>query len=241
MSLSLGKLKTEYENAKRLLKVLGIKFEENLHKSSRLLNSDFSQEFKTASLKKDYFNCYKVARDNQDYNLLLQDYSFFQFGYSMNERDQIEELRYAYYEVPALIESYEEFLENLEFSIEEVGDDFFEDYQQFISETRLKNHVTSIRYDYNLEQAQEIVHPTSHLHIGQENDVRLPMSFVMTPQTFVAFVARHCYWTTWQEAIQDPTVLDSYLRIHTNNKFLEDIHFTQNDKKDIHFTLKTNS
>ena len=237
MSISLGKLKTEYLSAKKILKLLEMDYKENLEKSQSLLNSDFSQEFKSASLKRDYFTCYKVARDNQDYTLLLKDFSFFQFGYTPNAQNQVKELRYSYYETPSTVESYEEFLDNMGFTIDEAGNYFFEEYQQFVSESQLKNHVTSIRYDFNIEQGKELVHPVSHLHIGQENDVRIPMSFIMTPQTFVAFVIRHCYWVQWKEKIQDPAIFESYLKIHNNNHALASPFFTQNERKDMHFSF----
>ncbi|QZY88558.1 DUF2290 domain-containing protein [Exiguobacterium acetylicum] len=235
MSISLGKLKTEFLFAKKTLQLMDIEYEENLQKSKNLLNSDFSQDFKHASLKKDYYNTYKIARDNQDYTLLLKDFSFFQFGYTLSKDSRIEELRYAYYETPSMVEKYEVFLENMGFTLEEVGNEFFEEYQQFVSEAQLKNHVTSIRYDFSIEQGQELVHPTSHLHIGQENDVRIPMSFIMTPQTFVAFVIRHCYWIQWKEKIKDPEIRDFYLKIHDNNHVLTSHFFTMMEKKDIHF------
>lgn len=237
MSITIAKLKTDYVEAKKLLRDMNFLYSENKQKSLNFSNENFSKEFKKASLKSDYSNCYKVARDNQDYNLLLEDNSFFQFGYTQNSDGKLIELRYSYYEAPAYVESYEDFLIKMEFDYKEIGDALYEEYQQYISETNLKNHVTSIRYDFNIDQRVEGIHPTSHLHIGQDNDIRLPMSFLMTPLTFVSFVIRHSYWKKWKIALNDSSNHELYLRTHSNNISLAEEYFSEIERSDPYLSI----
>lgn len=234
MTISKGKIFVDYKKAKLLLKKLEINFREELGKSKSLKKNDFSEAFIKASYKEDYTRVYNIARDNLDYNLLLDfDGAFFQFGYSEDERSQICDLRYAYYEAPSVQINYEEFLTMNGFMIEECGYELFEEYSQYISEAELKKSVTSIRYDYSEDQYDELIHPISHLHIGQSNEIRIPLSFIMTPLNFVAFVSRHIYWHNWRVKIEDEEIRELYLDSHASRELIGIDEFSLNEKRDI--------
>lgn len=234
MSISKGRVFEDYRKAKALLKRLEINFIEELEKAKSLKKSDLTQEFIKASYKSDYKDLYKVARENSDYNLLIvSDGSIFQFGYAENEVNQICDLRFAYYESPSEQISYEEFLTEYELDISECGYDFIEDYSQFISEAELKKSVTPIRYDYSFEQYSELVHPISHLHIGQLNEIRIPTSFIMTPLNFVAFVIRHIYWQKWRFLVEDIEIKELYLSSHNSKILIDSNEFSSIEKRDL--------
>lgn len=233
MSISKGKFFADYNKSKQLLNHLGIKFQEELEKARTLKKEDFSQQFIKSSYKDDYLEVYKIARENLDYNLLLDfDGAFFQFGFK-EEDNRICELRYAYYEAPSNHISYEEFIKLNDFDIEECGYEFMEEYSQFISEAELKKSITSLRYDYSEDQYDELIHPLSHLHIGQSNEIRIPLSFIMTPLNFVAFITRHIYWHFWRAKITEEEFRELYLGSHNSRKLIDIEMFSVNERRDI--------
>lgn len=235
MTISISKIKVDYNEAKKMLKKLDIRYTEEKSKSNSLRKSDFSKEFIRQSYKNDYRETYKVARKFSDYNLLIEDDgALLQFGYDLDEYNKINELRYAYYEAPTEHISYEKFLEKSGFEYEECGSLFYDEYTQYISEEALKNNVTSVRYDFSLKQRKELIHPVSHIHIGQQNEIRLPISFIMTPKNFLSFIIRHIYWERWRIAINEPRIREEYLSSYTTGVTLENYLFTKDEKKDLY-------
>lgn len=237
MSISKGKMFADYNKSKKLLNSLGIKFQEEIEKARTLNKADFSQDFIKSSYKDNYFEVYKIAREKLDYNLLLDnDGAFFQFSFK-EENNRISELRYAYYEAPTDHISYEEFIKIYGFDIEECGYELMEEYNQYISEAELKMSVTPLRYDYNENQYDELIHSISHLHIGQSNEIRIPLSFVMTPLNFVAFIVRHIYWHFWRAEIKDEKFKELYLGAHNSVKLIDKEMFSEIEKKDIFLSV----
>lgn len=236
MTITPAKIFIDYRDAKKLLKKLEISFIEEKEKAKSLRKTDFTKEFIKQSYKDDYRNAYRIARENLDYNFLIEeDGSIFQFGYELDENEKICDLRYAYYEAPSFQISYEEYLHDLDLNIEECGNMFFEDYSQALSEATLKNNVTSIRYDFSIDQRKELIHPVSHIHIGQQNEVRLPVSFVMTPKNFVAFIVRHIFWNKWRIGMADPSFKEEYLSSYSTGPSLDDLLFSRDEKRDLYF------
>ncbi|MCQ6274738.1 DUF2290 domain-containing protein [Bacillus sp. V3B] len=91
---------------------------------------------------------------------------------------------------------------------------FYRDYEQLISEAKISNSVTLIRYDYNPKQYISIIYPTSHLHIGHENQERIPMTMVLSLQAFVGFVIRHIYYKKWKKAMSHTDFLELYFSVN---------------------------
>ncbi|RZT15561.1 DUF2290 domain-containing protein [Fictibacillus sp. BK138] len=236
MTISPAKIFIDYKDAKKILKQLEISFIEEKEKATSLRKSDLTKEFITHSYKNDYRNTYRIARENLDYNLLIEeDGSIFQFGYELDGNEKICDLRYAYYEAPSIQVSYEEYLHDLELNIEECGEVFFEEYSQALSEGELKKNVTSVRYDFSIEHRQELIHPVSHIHIGQQNDIRIPVSFIMTPKNFVAFIVRHIYWNKWRIGMIDPHFREDYLSSYSTGEVMGSVLFSAEEKRDLCF------
>ncbi|MCM3318057.1 DUF2290 domain-containing protein [Rummeliibacillus stabekisii] len=236
MTINTAKIFIDYRDAKKLLEKLEIDYIEEKEKAKSLRKTDFTKEFIKQSYKDDYRNMYRIARENLDYNLLIKENgSIFQFGYELDENERISDLRYAYYEAPSYQISYEQYLSDLDLDYEECGNIFFEDYTQVLSETALKNNVTSIRYDFNISQRKEIIHPVSHLHIGQQNEIRIPVSFIMTPKNFVAFIVRHIFWNKWRIGMENPSFKEEYLSGYSTGPSLDELLFTRDEKRDLYF------
>lgn len=142
----------------------------------------FSEEFRKVAQKQNYNDIYIKGMEADDYDYLLKDGSFFQFSYDTYNKDFI--IRLAFY--PSINDiSYDDFLvENIGTGIEECGSIFLDDYQQFIMEQESKN-VSPIRYDYNSKIYKEFVHSVSHLHFGNEEDIRVPLDKILLPSAFI--------------------------------------------------------
>ena len=50
-----------------------------------------------------------------------------------------------------------------------------------------------IRFDYAPSQAQDLVHPVSHLTLGQYENCRIPVAGPLSPATFSLFIIRNFY------------------------------------------------
>ncbi len=183
-----------------LLKSTGIKV---------INQDDVSGEFKSASQNKDYFQLYKCALRNFDYDFLLQDDSIFQFSYRFDSTGSNSYIRFAFFQNPQEYKSYSEFLQYLrevgyltDETDEEVGEIYVEDYQQYVSEQAINTTSTSIRYDFDPKNYTPSIHSISHMHIGHHNDIRIPCSIILTPIKFCVFVIKHIYYGTWKYHVE---------------------------------------
>lgn len=236
-------LKASINECKKLLTKLDILVEYNTSRPQILTINKFSEEFIKISQKKDYLAIYNIAMKNRDYDFLLEDDSFIQISCSLDERNGVKLIRYAYYENPRKIKSYEEFL------IEHFPEDFLEedffgeeqlflrDYEQYKMEALLKASVTPIRYDYDLENFMPIVHPISHIHIGHNNDVRIPINKILSPLKFIIFVVRNVYRKRWLDVVENNKELKDYiLTLKNKSNPLSDGYFNNEEERLLYLT-----
>jgi hypothetical protein len=151
----------------------------------------------------EYQVAYQNAVDTFGYDFLLFDESIIQFSQLKDPDDGSMIIRYTYYECPYNFISYDEYLTMNGFSYPEVGEEFREEYEQYLSEAKLKTHHNYIRYDYNGKEYQEAVHPASHLHVGLSGSMRIPICMVITPYIFSLFVVKQCYYDRWKYLMTD--------------------------------------
>lgn len=162
-----------------------------------------TDKFKEAALGKDFLAAYRVGIENLDYDYLLIDNSFFQFSISFEDHI-ISEVNYSFYNNPSHFVTYSEFTDLLvrdnifsEEEITELEDYLLDDYDQFLNEQKLLSSSTLIRYDYDIPNYRQLIHPASHFHIGNKNSVRIPCSKLITPYQFSLFILRHVYYDYW--------------------------------------------
>lgn len=229
-----AKINIGYANAKKLLALSKISFSENNVKKLGFANSNFSIQFLEVIQSKDYINIYDIARMNYDFDLLLKDDFIFQFTYEEDYNKILTKIRYAYYENPKNIEAYEEYIKGQGLDIDEVGDLFYEDYAQVKRESDLKQSVTPIRYDFDVTSYKGLKHSISHLHIGHNNEIRIPLSLIISPKAFVAFVLRHVYYKKWKNILLDTNNTSYYKRLKMHCMKLNDTHFTDEEKQDFY-------
>ncbi len=171
-------------------------------------NGVYSKEFLEVSKDNDFVEIYKCAIKNLDYDILLVDDSIIQF-----QRNIDGELRYAYMQNPQKYVTKEDFLMSL-YSEEELidlsNDDIDsmlndineDDYNQFLTEQKLSSTSNYIRYDYSKAGYIPLVHSYSHMHIGMNENVRIPTSKIITPQKFTKFAIKNTYFDLWKSLFE---------------------------------------
>jgi hypothetical protein len=136
------------------------------------------------------------------FDILLIDGGIFQFA----------EERYAFYQQPADVLSFEAFahaqleilgvdFEHLRNDTETLRDLFSTDYDLEIDTARMRTSFTPIRYDHQPSQYRPCVHPAAHVHIGTNNNIRLALARRMTPLAFGMFVLRQSYPESWNSVL----------------------------------------
>lgn len=169
----------------------------------------FSKEFLSISQKGDYKEIYDCAMRNKDYDFRLNDNSIMQFTIEKGNKNNIIKMRYAFYKCPYLI--------------------FKKDEQEY-TDVFLKNYV-SIRYDYDINKYKEVIHPISHLHIGNDNNLRIPIDKILEPLEFGIFIIRNIYQNEWRILLNDSHIKNKYIRAKEQFEFLGENYFTREERK----------
>ncbi len=145
-----------------------------------------------------YNELYLAGLECKHYNILLSDFSFFQ--YSIIADDHV---RYAFYPNPFLdpieaevnIERCRELLD--------AGMITNEEFLTLINEQRSDNRAAPIRYESAPRDRREFSHPSSHFHIGHGAGGRWAIARNLTPLAFTLLILKHYYPQKWQAA-DDP-------------------------------------
>ncbi|WP_375200695.1 DUF2290 domain-containing protein [Lysinibacillus sp. RS11] len=240
--MNIPSITRSYDRAKKFLSDFELLETENTSRPFSLNFNKFSSEFFDCFQSDNYSNIYATCLENSDYDLLLKDGSFFQFSALPNSPKSINiergNARFAYYHNPRFHYCYEDFLTNVvladepELHMEEIGDLFAVEYEQYISEAQLKKNVTPIRYDYDIKTYLPNKHALSHFHIGFNNDIRIATDKFIYPSTFVGFVIQHMYYTTWKE-IHD---LKYFFKSFEPISLIDNDLFNEHDRNLIHIT-----
>lgn len=183
-----------------------------------------------------YEDLYLTGLRFRDYNVLLSDYSFFQFSMSGNC------WRLAYYPNPFFGASADAMAEigiHHEMLTEGIID--MDTFLQEISEMWAPKPPPLLRYDYDPSGYVELNHPSSHLHIGQHTENRWPLARVMTPEAFGLMVMRLYYSGPWNSAKEQPfgkktaSLDDIYVAAKAGCRALNPDEFSDDEKR--HFFL----
>lgn len=159
---------------------------------------EVSEDFKRVAVDPNstYEDLYLIGLRESQYNILLRDYSFFQFGVGGNDG-----VRFAYYPNPffgASKTAVAELTEMQEFVAEGIID--VDEFLHRASEVRRPQHPPLVRYDYALDQYVEATHPCSHLHLGFHGENRWAVRRYLTVTAFALLVFRLFYLEHWMTA-----------------------------------------
>ena len=136
-----------------------------------------------------YEELFLFSLENQYYNIILNDYSYFQFDF--NEKEDIKNsytnpsARYAFYPNP--FENINDDIGTMQQLYDE-GEIDFEEYSQAMSEAKPIGKKVPIRYDLSFKQYKQIYHPVSHFHFGMAENSRIPTNKLFTPLLFTKFI-----------------------------------------------------
>lgn len=225
-------------DAKNLLKEFGL-FKANGIKN---VNKDgVSDEFRTASIKNSYFKAYLAGVEHYDFDILLKDQSFLQFQFTENEG--VIDLRYSYFQNPVEFVDYETYVKEqiliykMQESVEEVGMLLEQEYNQFLNEQELNSNFTTIRYDVDYPNYKPLIHSVSHLHIGHNNHLRVPLDKIISPVKFVLFVIKHAYYYDWKDKIESGHDMNLFFELCKKGELTLDAKvFHELEKSDMYLT-----
>jgi len=219
------------EDVKKILKDVNILKSENTTRKRTVSSWKFSEDFIHESQKNDYIKLFNIILKNADYDFILTDDAVFQFSCSENGKLENGTIRYAYYPNPYECKSYEDFLIDNGENFKECGDLYREEYVQYVSECEIKQSITPIRYDYDYSLYIPGKHPASHLHIGLEENFRIPVSKMLTPVKFVVFVMKNIYFEHWNCGYDDEIQCRSFLTAKTQCEKLNRDLFSDEEKQ----------
>lgn len=204
--LNIVSFEQSLNTVEKLLKNIQFLFQPSI---KRIYRDGVSDEFRKASYSGSYYEAYKAAIKNFDYDYLLFENSFFQFGYELTPGQELPSIRYAFYQNPQLYCTYDEYLDSLRImnlitdeSNEDIGFHFHEEYQQYLIEQAINESSTTIRYDVDHLEYRPLIHSTSHIHIGHSNNIRIPCNKVISPMKFSLFVIKHIFYEQWKDFIE---------------------------------------
>lgn len=185
-----------------LLKKVNLYKQENSHK-----RIPYSSDCKSYSRGKDYKTLYQELVDHRDYDILLFDDSMLQMNYEDGE------YRLVFIQNPLEYISFETFLvdngwSDLSEDSDKLYELFHEDYEQSLEGMKLNTGAVYLRYDVDSigREKNENIHAYTHLHVGLNNNVRIPVGRYMSPLAFTMFVIRHVYYDKWVEVVRQSSI-----------------------------------
>ena len=206
--MSEGSFWCSYDECVSLLRTLNLFKADNRHQGW-----SYSEGCKEYSRSGEYREIYQQMVDNRDYDILLSDDSILQMNITEGES------RLLFIQNPLEYLTFEAFLSlngwnYTEDTIFELRGLFNDEYEQARSMMRINSGATYMRYDVDSRgrQGNENIHAFTHLHIGLNNNIRIPIGLHLTPLAFVVFVIRHVYYDDWANAIRQGTVNLDYKR-----------------------------
>ncbi|NMP04849.1 DUF2290 domain-containing protein [Pseudoalteromonas arctica] len=195
-----------------------------------------SKEFKYKSRRAVYYReIYEAGTENQDFNLMLKDLSYFQFTENTKDKD----VRLAFYPNPF---QFIEYQNQKKEALELFNDKYLSEneYEQVLSEGDFICDIPLIRYDLSVDQHCDNYHPAAHFHIGFNPDNRWPVGRKLTPYAFMLKVLMLYYPKLWfkfgdQGAGQQNTLDISYRDELKNCELIDDMYFKEFEKERLNF------
>ena len=165
--------------------------------SSLSISKEFNSVALSTLVKHD--SVYFRALELNYYNILLSDYSLFQF--SLISEGARPELRLCFIPNPSTVIDYEptESINDIRLfeSMFRSGEIDFEEFSQALSELDYYFSIPIVRVDASYTQFVKIHHPAVHMHVGLNNPSRIALDRVWSPFMFTLFVVKNFYCDLW--------------------------------------------
>jgi hypothetical protein len=161
---------------------------------------EYSDEFKKVCRNNRHVEIYNAIRDYLDYEIILSDESFFQFSF------RNDYLRFSFIQNPSFKYTKNDYLkicfpeDDLDFLSEDEIEGLINEneYEQFLIEQEINSNLIYVRYEYDKTGYNPLLHSCSHIHIGLNENLRIPSSIILTPLEFVLFSVKQCYYDVWK-------------------------------------------
>lgn len=195
-------------------------------------NDHYADIVKSVSRKRNYEEIFQSVINTYSYDILLSDDSVFQFHKEKNN------YRYCFIQNPRVKMSWDEYL----FYLGENEVDITESERELFQATfdndedecfQINNYPVCIRYDVSEEEYKEGEHPYSHLHIGIHNEIRIPISILLTPEMFTEFVVKMVYRQMWLKFKDDNYFVDFHNSSKSRCDAIDLKFWSEMDKKDL--------
>lgn len=198
-----------------------------------------SESFKRKASSPDmtYEELYLEGLKGSNYNILLKDFAFFQFGYG-----KVDGVRFAYYPNPFIGASQDAVSDLAE--LREYVDEGIIDIDEFlhkVSDIRYPQHPPLVRYEFSKSQYVECLHPFSHFHLGFHGENRWSLKRELTPHAFCLMVMRLFYLSFWQKVPpivrnnKEETMDDAMHKARSECRILGSDEFSEKETKLFHF------
>jgi hypothetical protein len=165
---------------------------------SSLASLAVDKEYRDVILDADekYADIYRYALERSIYNIILKDYSYFQYTWISSES-----WRLAYCPNPWIAGDKKALATVLEWEGQvERGEIDTEDMTSLIDLMPYNGAVPTIRFEYARSQYVEVAHPAAHFHIGRDFENRWPSSILLGPKAFTLLIASLYYSEEWSRA-----------------------------------------
>lgn len=200
---------------------------------------EVSDDFKRKASSPDttYEDLYLEGMRGGNYNILLRDFSFLQFGYG-----KIDGARFAYYPNPFIGASQKAVGELAE--LREYVDEGIIDIDEFlhkVSDIRYSQHPPLVRYDFSQSQYIDGLHPCSHFHLGFHSENRWALKRKLSPHAFSLMIMRLFYFEFWKNVKpisnngKDETIDELMSRARSECRILGEGEFSESEGRLFHF------
>ncbi|SEQ09444.1 hypothetical protein SAMN05216522_101174 [Rosenbergiella nectarea] len=146
--------------------------------------SDISKSLKNI----DYTEIYDYLDENNQYNFKLIDGALVHLLYTFDKSTGFSKQRLCYFPAP----NFEPFQNDPELYLDEGNM-----YADVVNRSILP---VPIRVDFAPDDGKEIIHPISHLTLGQYKNCRIPMTSPLCPVTFMKFILSSFYGAAFFES-----------------------------------------
>ena len=160
---------------------------------------DAAERVSVAMRNRSYREIYQHLVEERAYNMRMLDGALLQMMYVFTGR-MLQRHRLAFFSAPHL----EEFQNNPEIYLND----------EIYADVVARNIVPfPLRFDYDAREGRdhELVHPKSHLSLGQYENCRIPVTAPLTPFRFLDFILRNFYHTASAAHVESlPTQVGSF-------------------------------
>lgn len=175
---------------------------------------------------------YDEICETYSFDIMLSDGSIFQFHKDGNN------YRYCFMQSPKVKFSWDEYLHKNDLKEDELTEEESYLYRSCYDNDeedsfRYVENPIYIRYDVSGKEYCECSHPYSHLHIGLYNELRIPVSIILTPEQFTEFSVKMTYRELWKEKYDKREIYEFHKQVKRGCESVDDRYWSKDDKLDL--------